>query len=100
MYRPNFRTVVTQTVNEKMIVSYVFTKFVTDCLHRFSNNDWGDICEEDKQANDLSWKESKNVLASYTAYPDADFDKIWITSGKAIEGSEDVVVTVLFPDEY
>ena len=44
-------------VNEKVGRNEAFAKFVSDCLGRHAEGDWGDLCAEDKEENELSIKE-------------------------------------------
>ena len=68
-----------------------FAKFVSDCLRRHAEGDWGDLCAEDKEENELSIKEGFRLLSAYQ-YQD---QKIWI-----ITEADRSATTVLFPDEY
>ena len=61
-------------------------------LHRHSNGDWGNVCEEDKQANDDSLKCGARILSSYM---DAKGTKFWI-----ITEADRSVTTILLPEEY
>ena len=81
----------TRGVNEKLGSDEVFAKFVSDCLGRHAEGDWGDLCAEDKEENELSIKEGFRLLSAYQ-YQD---QKIWI-----ITEADRSATTVLFPDEY
>jgi hypothetical protein len=61
-------------------------------MGKFNDKDWGDLCDEDRKANDQAILDKSRVLASYG---EGD-DKIWIIkdAGKAAP------VTILFPSEY
>jgi hypothetical protein len=65
--------------------------FVKSCLNRHSNQDWGDLCSEDKKANDNAVKHGGRVLSSY----ELRGDKLWI-----ITEADRSVTTILTPDEY
>jgi hypothetical protein len=70
-----------------------FAIFVNASLKRHANADWGDVWEEDKQANDEALKTGYRLFSSYEpAYP---MKKIWI-----ITEADRSVTTILFPDEY
>ena len=62
-------------------------------LHRHHNGDWGSVCDDDKQENELSVEQGFRVLSSYTV-PVCDV-VIWI-----ITEADRSVTTVLFPEEY
>ena len=81
----------TKGVNEKLGREEAFAKFVSDCLGRHVEGDWGDLCTEDKEENELSIKEGFRLLSAYQ-YQD---QKIWI-----ITEADRSATTVLFPDEY
>ena len=53
----------------------------------------GEMCEEDKKANNWSLNHDERILASYS---DKENDyKIWI-----ITEADRSITTILFPDEY
>ena len=65
--------------------------FLMRCLERHANQDWGDLCEEDKRENDLSVKQGRRVLSCY----ELRGDKLWI-----ITEADRSVTTLLTQDEY
>lgn len=83
--------VFTRGVNSEVANDIKFAKFVANSLKRHQRHDWGDICEEDKQANDEALKAGDRL---FSAYKNGE-DKIWI-----ITEADRSVTTVLFPDEY
>ena len=84
-------TVFTMGVNEKIDTDTAFAKHVLDSLGRFLSRDWGDVCDEDRDANDWSIDNGARVLAAYGE----DDDKVWI-----IREHDGSATTVLFPSEY
>jgi hypothetical protein len=78
-------------VNEKVATDTAFAKHVTNSLGRFLRRDWGEMCDEDRNANDWSIDNGERVLAAYGE----DDDKVWI-----IREHDGSVTTVLFPSEY
>jgi hypothetical protein len=63
-----------------------------ECLQRHARGDWGDVCDEDKQANDRALKNGdERILSAYSITG----KKIWI-----ITEWDRSVTTVLFPEEY
>lgn len=64
---------------------------VLSSLERFSNHDWGDLCSEDKQANDYALAHDGRVLGKYNT----SRSSIYI-----IMEWDRSVTTVLFTDEY
>ena len=60
-------------------------------VRRHLEMDWGDVCAEDKAANDQSIRESGGAHSSYKT-PHGD---VWIITDAGGE-----VTTILLPDEY
>jgi hypothetical protein len=61
-------------------------------LARHAKGDWGDLCEDDRQENELSLKEGYRLHSAYAA---ADGTTFWI-----ITEADRSVTTVLLPDDY
>ena len=64
---------------------------IAACLNRHAKCDWGDVCDEDKKANDFALDNKERILSSY----EITGEKIWI-----ITEWDRSVTTVLFPSEY
>lgn len=83
----------TAGVNSSRSSDKQFAQFVKKSLGRYYLQDWGEMCEEDKKANDWSLNHDERILASYS---DKENDyKIWI-----ITEADRSITTILFPDEY
>ena len=61
-------------------------------MARHARGDWGDLCPEDKQANDDALSVGARLLS---AYHTGDGRKFWI-----ITEADRSVTTVLLPEEY
>jgi len=61
-------------------------------LSRHAFGDWGDVCEEDWQENELSLEKGFRLLS---AYHTSAGDKLWI-----ITEWDRSATTILLPDEY
>ncbi|MCP4283910.1 MAG: hypothetical protein GY792_05600 [Gammaproteobacteria bacterium] len=61
-------------------------------LVRHVTGDWGDVCEEDAEENELSIEAGFRILSSYTTPGNK---KIWI-----ITEADRSVTTLLLPSEY
>ena len=78
-------------------VDPVFAKFLSHSIQRHINGDWGDLCQEDRDANDQALINGGRILSKYNSsltigrYPDT----IWI-----ITEADRSSTTVLFPHEY
>ena len=83
--------VATAGINNRIADDVSFAKHVTNALGRFVRNDWGDLCDEDRQMNDEALKTKMRILASYGTGD----DNIWI-----IRDAYDGPTTILYPNEY
>lgn len=63
-----------------------------ELLRRHACGDWGDLCEEDREANAEALKEGLRILSVYRL---RDGAKIWI-----ITEADRSVTTLLLPEEY
>ena len=61
-------------------------------LEKHQSGDWGEICEDDRQENELSVKEGFRILS---AYKTANGEKIWV-----ITEADRNSTTILLPCEY
>ena len=84
--------VVTRGVFENMQEYPQFAQFVNESLRRHIKGDWGNVCDEDKQENELSLKEGYRLLSAYETH---GLSKIWI-----ITEADRSATTILFPGEY
>lgn len=87
------RLVWTRGVNEEIADNGEFAKFVIDSIRRHARGDWGDMCREDKNENELAL--TRGNLRIFTAYENKGLPKIWI-----ITEADRSATTVLFPEEY
>ena len=65
---------------------------VATSLGRHARRDWGDLCQEDVEENELSLKEGFRLMS---VYADRNGTKFWIIT----EGDRSVT-TVLLPEDY
>ena len=65
---------------------------VQAALVRHASGDWGDVCEEDRQANDEALKTGARLLS---VYRDSRGTKFWI-----ITEADRSATTVLLPEDY
>lgn len=85
------QAVMTRGIAEEMEQNKEFAEFVRASFIRHSNGDWGDLGEEDKQANKYALE---NDLRIFSAYIRED-KKIYI-----ITEWDRSATTILFPSEY
>ena len=90
-------TVGTRAVSLAMKEKRKFSLAVSEALMRFHRNDWGDVSDHDKKANDADYKNRDGrVLAKYGT-PEGS---IYITLDFEVTDSGRDVETVMFCDEY
>ncbi len=65
---------------------------VSNALRRHSTGDWGEVCQEDSQANDWSVDNDARLLSAYRTESGVRF---WI-----ITEADRAATTVLLPEEY
>ena len=98
-----WRLVVTAGIKSAIEADSSFSGFLGECLGRFGADDWGDVCSEDRDANDAANTSGQGqVLAVYRlpaglAHHRRSGDhqaQVWVV--KDVVG----VTTILFPSEY
>ena len=66
-------------------------------LKRHVVGDWGDLCDEDSQANNQSLIDGSRLLSAYRL---KDGTKLWCISEAVGENGKREAVTFLLPEEY
>lgn len=66
-------------------------------LRQHLAGDWGDLCEEDRQANDQALIDGSRLLSAYKL---KDGTKIWAITEAVGENSHREATTFLLPSEY
>lgn len=61
-------------------------------LKRHKGGDWGDLCAEDREANESALQDGGRL---FSVYHDQNGTKFWI-----ITEADRTITTVLMPDEY
>lgn len=89
---PLGQTVMTRGVADKVAVDARFAEFAYASLKRHANGDWGDMCDEDKKANEDALKTGGRL---FSAYEKEGLPRIWI-----VTEADRSVTTGLFPEEY
>lgn len=69
------------------------------CLLRHIGGDWGDLDDEDKQANEDALISGARIISAYHL-PSFDRLKIWIITEAANSQGERYCTTIMFPSEY
>jgi len=89
---PSGTLVATRGVAERMEKDAAFAAFVQKSLQRHLQGDWGCVCQEDKEENELALQKGFRL---FSAYEEEGQPKIWI-----ITEADRSATTVLFPEEY
>jgi len=84
---PLGRTVITKNALERLTL-----KDVHQALARHGTGDWGEVCPEDLEENELSLREGFRLLSVYRS--DAG-EKFWV-----ITEADRSATTVLMPEDY
>ena len=89
---PLGRLCATRGVAHDMERDAAFARFVAGSLARYRYCDWGDVCPQDKWANDRAVKGGERLLSVYHS---KDGVKFWI-----ITEWDRSATTVLLPEDY
>ncbi len=81
-----------QTVSTSNAQNTLNQEDVLNAMARHSRGDWGDLCEEDRQANEQALEHHKRL---FSVYYDRDGTKFYI-----ITEHDRSVTTVLLPEDY
>lgn len=87
------QVVETNGVHELRYNNGKFHNFVRESFQRHCNGDWGDLCEDDKRANDFALRNGDDRLFSKYNF-DGEISIYIITEW------DRSYTTILFPEEY
>lgn len=82
-------------VAEKCTERTEIKTFINDGLQKFFGYDWGCLCDDDKQLNEMSLLDGNRIMGVY----EKEGFKIWIIADAA-DNNNYRNVTVLLPEEY
>ena len=86
------KLVMTKGVYDLAAVNQEFDQHVRLSMLRHLEGDWGDICDEDRVANELALQDGDRLFSSYAK---DGLPKLWI-----ITEWDRSVTTALLPEEY
>jgi len=66
-------------------------------LEKHVSGDWGEVCDEDKRANDQALVDGSRILSAYKTLKGV---KIWIITEAADDEGKRAATTALLPSEY
>jgi len=84
----------TSGISAAMDESGSFSLEIADFIHRFTVDDWGDLCEEDKALNRRAKTCGGRILAAYSS----SRGRVYIITDDTKANPQ--ITTVLFADEY
>ena len=84
--------VMTRGVNDLVADNVAFAKHVHQSLRRHLAGDWGEVCAEDRAANESALKDGERL---FSVYKKERLPTIWI-----ITEWDRSVTTALLPEEY
>jgi len=97
LVRPRFRLGQTVATPAALKAIQQAGQSPAEFLDRHVRGDWGDLCDEDKQANEDALQDGSRILS---AYHTSTGQKIWIITEAADEDDRREATTILLPDEY
>jgi len=68
-----------------------------DFISRHARGDWGDVCDDDKQANEVALVDGSRLLSSYKTSTNV---KLWVITEATDDNGQRAATTILRPDEY
>lgn len=86
------KIVVTRAVNDLIADNEEFAMFVFLSLNRHLAGDWGELYDEDRDANETALLNGERL---FSAYKQDGVPPVWIVTEQ-----DRSVTTLLFPDEY
>jgi len=86
------KVVVTRGVNDFMADDEKFAAFVFESLRRHLAGDWGELGDEDKEANERALLDGDRL---FSAYKTPGLPPLWIITER-----DRSATTILLPDEY
>jgi hypothetical protein len=66
-------------------------------LQRHAHGDWGDLCEEDGQANEYALIDGSRLLSTYRT---SLGEKLWVITEAVDDSGKRAATTILLPREY
>jgi hypothetical protein len=66
-------------------------------LQQHARCDWGEVCEEDRQANDHALIDGSRLLSTYRT---SLGEKLWVITEAADDSGKRAATTILLPSEY
>lgn len=89
--------IVTSTIHMYIQTNNTFALEINKALNQYFQKDWGNLCDEDKEANEMALRhlEDLYLLGAY----ETSKGKIYIITNRKSEKAGDNVTTICFPEE-
>ena len=81
-------------ISAAMDESISFSMEISDYIHRFTVDDWGELCEDDRELNRQAKTCGGRILAAYSSTR----GRVYIITEDAM--AKEQITTVLFASEY
>jgi len=91
------RAYLTRGINDLVAENLKFAEFVTDCLKKHAQGDWGNVGKEDRSANERALVYGSRLVSVYET---DGLPKIWIITEAIGDDGCRASTCILFPDEY
>ncbi len=76
-------------------------KSISEFIERHVKGDWGDLSEDDRQANEDALVDGSHILSSYILEGEGDeATKIWIITEAEDEAGNRLATSTILPEEY
>lgn len=89
--------IVTSTIHMYIQTNNTFALEINKALNQYSQKDWGNLCDEDKEANEMALRHPEDLYL-LGAYETSE-GKIYIITNRKSEKAGDNVTTICFPEE-
>lgn len=74
---------------------------VFEYVSKHVRGDWGDVCDDDAEANEQALADGSRIFSSYILKGKGDDEtKIWIITDAEDDNGEREATTVMLPEEY
>jgi hypothetical protein len=72
-------------------------QWASEFLERHARGDWGEVCHEDRQANDQALIDGSRILSTYRTLLG---EKVWVITEAVDDSGNRAATTILLPGEY
>lgn len=95
--RPRFELGRTVATSASLRVLEESNQTPQELLHRHVHGDWGDLSDDDREANEVALGDGSRILSAYIL---GSGKKIWIITEAVNDEGKRASTTILLPEEY